>query len=64
MVLPSPYVDCVLLHKDGTQRIGRLNHNSTHFQLSSYSTRKVEVVWAVKDVIEFKIIEYFSVTEH
>lgn len=39
--LPEPYVECVLKHKDGSQRIGRLNHKKTHFQLSSFEVRKV-----------------------
>lgn len=55
----EPYQDCVILHKDGSQRIGRLNHDRRHFQLASYQTRKVEVVWPVKDVRGVKVIEMF-----
>lgn len=57
----EPYQDCVVLHKDGTQRIGRLNYDSRHFQLASYQTRKVEVVWPVEDVQEAKPIEMFPI---
>ncbi|MFM5032379.1 hypothetical protein [Aeromonas media] len=62
--LPKPYVDCLLLHRDGSQRIGRLNHNSTHFQLASYQTRKTEVVWAPGDVILWREIEPFNVGDN
>lgn len=60
-VLPVPYIDCLLLHKDGSQRIGRLNHNGSHFQLASYQTRKTEVVWVPDDVVMWREIEPFSV---
>lgn len=56
----EPYQDCVVQHKDGSQRIGRLNHDRRHFQLASYQTRKVEVVWPVGDVQEAKLIEMFA----
>lgn len=59
--LPEPYVECVLKHKDGSQRIGRLNHKKTHFQLSSFEARKVYVVWAASDVVACKTIDFFPV---
>lgn len=59
--LPEPYVDCVIRHKNGSQRIGRLNHKKTHFQLSSYQPRRVEVVWAVADITDVKVIEMFPI---
>lgn len=61
-VLPVPYVDCLLLHKNGNQRIGRMNHNGSHFQLASYQTRKTEVVWAPDDVVMWREIEPFNVS--
>jgi len=55
--LPAPYVECVIKHSDGAIRIGRLNHNSTHWQLSSCQMRKVEVVWGVDSVVDFRVID-------
>lgn len=57
----DPYTECVALHKDGTQRIGRLNHDRSHFQLASFQTRKVEIVWSVHDITDFIVIEWFPV---
>ena len=59
--LPEPYVECVIKHIDGGQRIGRLNHRKTHFQLSSFEMRKVEVVWAVSDVVACKPVDFFPI---
>lgn len=56
--LPDSYVDCIIKHKDGGMRIGRLNHNKTYWQISSYQIRKVEVLWSVDEVQAFKVIDY------
>lgn len=62
MLLPSAYVDCIIKRADGQIRIGRLNHNKTHWQLCSYQYRKVPVVWSIDDVVEWKEIDISSVT--
>lgn len=56
MPLPDAYVDCVIKRADGQIRIGRLNHNKTHWQLASYQDRKVYVVWSIDDVTEWEEI--------
>jgi hypothetical protein len=54
--LPNPLVDCVIQHANGNIRIGRLNYKRTHWQLSSYCQRKVDVVWPVQDVVNYRVI--------
>lgn len=52
MNLPKPYEDCVIEHKDGTKRIGRLSHDSHHWQLSTYKIDcKHQYVWKTQDVV-------------
>jgi hypothetical protein len=55
--LPTEYADCVLFHKDGAVRIGRLAH-AGYFELASYQERKVYVVWRPSDVIAWKYISF------
>lgn len=58
--LPDKYVECILTHVDGTQRIGRLNHDQTFWQLSSYDNRrKHNYLWKLEDVDCFLVIEGF-----
>jgi hypothetical protein len=55
--LPKEYKDCVLFHKDGSARIGRLVH-AGYFELASYQERKVYVVWRSSDIIAWKYISF------
>tara|TARA_B100000700_G_scaffold328899_1_gene448338 strand:- start:2749 stop:2952 length:204 start_codon:yes stop_codon:yes gene_type:complete len=56
------YQDCVVEHKDGTKRIGRIQKDGRgerqYFNLASYQDRKCHVVWPVEDVVKAVPIDF------
>lgn len=53
----DPYVECVVKHRDGTIRVGRLNHNKSIWQMSTFQTCKYGTVWSNRNVVSFKVID-------
>ena len=56
--LPKSRVECVVEHTDGSKRICRLNHTREYWEIASFQTRKVEVVWSVDKTVGFKVISW------
>lgn len=56
--LPDSYVDCLLMHKEGHMRIGRLSYYRNCWLLSSYQACKHQYIWQFHDVVKWEVIKF------
>jgi len=56
--LPDSYVDCLLMHREGNIRVGRLDFYRNCWLLSSYQTCKDQYAWQFHDVVKWEVIKF------
>lgn len=57
--LPDAYVDCIIQHENGDQRLARLNHEKTRWEIYGHGVRAYSI-WLVKHVVRWKVVEYYD----